>query len=532
MPKLSEQTEKLISRYEQWHQSQRLGESAPTIHVDEVASRVAAFYEKIREVVDWKEEHLMRRAAISRMVKRRLILGEENQGMAESLIMELIRGGHFPNDRIEEKKILEVQRIIDKYKFILQNVPKAPREKLKLQLYNWLLEIAACEIEETLSPPAKEEALIDYMTELMQQRIKPSEGILVIGGFSEQEKNTQIYIAVQRALFNLDSPIISYNLIKKRFPNWVELSVPAAEELAKNIYNLWDSIEKDLNHPLSDKFYKICERYDTPYLLLGDVLSQAPVKEKISQPAVLEGLIKGAYKVRLKTLKSRVSRAAIYATLSIFLTNIVSLLAVEIPFTKYVTGGFNFWAIGVDILGPTFLMAFLVITIRPPKRENLTQVIIESMKIVYKKDKTDIYQLKIRKKRGAIFNFLTILFYFLSFCFTVSLIVWGLSKVNFPALSYLIFVIFISLIAFAGAKIRERAKELHVIEIKEGVISFALDLFAVPIIHLGRWLSIRWKKYNVISVFFSALVDMPFLLFVEFLEQWRYFLREKKEKIH
>ncbi len=523
MSELSEQTKKLISRYQQWYQSQHPGEGATTIHVDEVASRVAAFYEKIREVVDWKEEHLMRRAAISRMVKRRLILGEQHQGMAESLIMELIRGGHFPNDKIEEEKILETQRTIDKYKFILQNIPKAPREKLKLQLYNWLLEIAACEIEETLAPPIKEEALIDYMTELMQQRIK----------INAQEKNIQTYIAVQRALFNLDSPIISYNLIKKRFPNWAQLSVPAAQELAKNIYNLWDSIEKDLNHPLSDKFYRICERYDTPYLLLGDVLSlQTSTQEKISQPAILEGLIKKAYNGRLKTLKSRLSRAAIYATLSIFLTNIVSLLAVEIPFTKYVTGGFNLWAIGVDILGPTFLMALLVVTIRPPKRENLIQVVMETIKIVYKKDKVDTYQLKIRKRRGAIFNLLAILFYFLSFCFTVSLIIWGLSKVNFPVLSYFIFVIFISLIAFAGAKIRERAKELHVIETKERLINFVLDLFAVPIIHLGRWLSIRWKKYNVISVFFSALIDMPFLLFVEFLEQWRYFLREKKEKIH
>jgi len=27
------------------------------------------------------------------------------------------------------------------------------------------------------------------------------------------------------------------------------------------------------------------------------------------------------------------------------------------------------------------------------------------------------------------------------------------------------------------------------------------------------------------------LIDMPFLVFVEFIEQWRYFLKEKKEEI-
>ncbi len=524
MPELSLQTQKLISRYQEWYQSKQPQEGVPTIHVDEVASKVAAFYERIREVVDWKEEHLMRRAAISRMVKRRLLLGENHQDMAESLIMELIRGGHFPNDKIEENKIEEVQKIIDKYRFILKKSPKPPKEKLKIQLYNWILGIAACEVEEALSPPLRERALMNYMTKLMQERIRISQGILVIGGMTEEEKNIQTYIAVQRALFKLDAPLISYNLFKKRYPNYY----------SENIYSVWESVENDLNHPLADKFYRICEKYDTAYLLLGDVLSKDPmgVQEKISQPAVLESAIKNAYNQRLSTLKSRLSRAAVYATLSIFLTNIVSLLAVEIPFTCYVTGHFNFWAIGVDILGPTFLMAFLVVTIRPPKKENLTHVIMETMKIAYQKERKDIYEIKIRKKRGIILNFIISLFYFFSFCLSVGLVIWGLYKVHFPILSYPIFVIFISLIAFAGAKIRERAKELHIIEKKESMLNIVLDLFSVPIVHLGKWLSIRWKKYNVISVFFSALIDMPFLLFVEFLEQWRYFLKEKKEEIH
>jgi len=40
---------------------------------------------------------------------------------------------------------------------------------------------------------------------------------------------------------------------------------------------------------------------------------------------------------------------------------------------------------------------------------------------------------------------------------------------------------------------------------------------------LGRWLSNKWKKYNAIAAFFNALIDMPFWVFVEFLEKWRNF---------
>ena len=73
-----------------------------TIHVDEVASALAGFYEKIREVVEWREEQLMRRAAIERMIKRRLLVEKDGKEISYALVMELIRGGHFPNDKMPE----------------------------------------------------------------------------------------------------------------------------------------------------------------------------------------------------------------------------------------------------------------------------------------------------------------------------------------------------------------------------------------------------------------------------------------------
>jgi len=539
MSQISQPTQKLIIRYQQWHQSLQPKEGTTTIHVDEVASKVAAFYEKIRGIIDWKEEHLLKRRAIERILKRRLFSkldlsnGNifEDPNIAEPLVLELIRGGHFPNDKIEESKIQEVQKAVNKYVFILNQAKSGPK-KSKLQLYSWISGIAACEIEEILSPAIKERALITYMFETINQRIKLSEKMKI----DENEKNTQAYIATQKALFNLDAPVISYHILKYRYPEWKNLPEDQFNEFAENIYSIKEKLEKDLDHPLSDKFYRICEKYDTPFLLLGDVLSKNPMeaKEKLSDPELLEALITTHYNERVKTLKKRLGRAAFYATLSIFLTNIVSLLAIEYPATKIFTfmGEFKLWAVGVDIIGPTFLMFLLVITIKPPKKENLPRVLMEVMKSVYGKDKKDVYEIKKFRKRNIIFETIINLFYLLGFVAILALIVWGLYQVNFPPLSYVIFVVFLSLIAFAGAKIRQRAKELQVIEEKETLFHLFVDPFAVPVIQLGKWLTNKWKRYNVIAVFFSALIDMPFTVFVEFIEQWRYFLKEKKEKIH
>ena len=537
MAQLSQSTKKLINPYQQWHQSLQSKEERITIHVDEVASKVAAFYEKLRGIIDWKEEHLMRRAAIIRKLKRHFVnweLTNFKNEIAEPLVLELIRGGHFPNDKIEETKIVEVQKIINKYIFVFKNSVTAKKRKRKLQFYNWLLEIAACEIEETFCPLRKERALIDYMFELMKERIVLSEGAITIKKMKDEEKNIQIYIAVQQALFKLDKPIISYNLLKYKFPQWK--NGPTREwllEITKNIYIIWDDIKKDLSHPLGKKFYTICEKYDTPYLLLGDVLTEEnpfEISKKISEPEELETLIKKAYKKRLSTLKSRLSRAAFYSTLSILLTNAFSLVILEIPLAKLITGRFMPITILVDILGPTFLMFLFVATIKLPSKNNLNLVIMETMKIVY--GKVDTYEIKILKERGVITRFIIGLIYLFGACISLGIIFGIFELAKFPPTSVIINIIFVALITFAGLAIKKRGKELTIEEKPGGFLGFLSDILLLPMAGSGRWLSNKWKKYNAIAAFFSALIDMPFWVFVEFLEQWRNFLKEKKEEIH
>lgn len=541
MPELSEKTKNLISQYQFWRKSLQPKGGVSTIHVDEVASRVAAFYEKIRMIVDWKEEHLMRRAAIIRKLKRRFLNWElintlaSQTEIAEPLVLELIRGGHFPNDKIEESKIADVQRVINKYIFIFKNAPPKKSGREKLQFYNWLLEVAACEIEETLSSFRKENALIDFMFELMKERIVVNEGIFKIGGLKLEEKNIQIYIAVQQALFKLDHPIVSYNLLKYKFPQWNITSVEQFSEIAKNIYKIWDDIEKDLSHPLGKKFYTICEKYDTPYLLLGDVLSEenpGEVVQKLSNPEVLETLIKKVYNKRLSTLNRRLFRAAFYTTLSVLLGNGLSLFLLEMPLARLIHGRFTPLSIVVDIFESTLLMFLFVATIKPPSKSNFEVVMMETMKIAYQKEKTDIYEIKTPRKKGVITQFIITLTYLLGASVSLTILVWIFRLAEFPLTSVIINIIFIPIIVSAGLAVRKKSEELTVEEKKTGFFGFLFDIFSLPVASLGRWLSNKWKRYNAISAFFNALIDMPFTVFVEFLEKWRYFLKERKEEIH
>jgi len=535
---LSQSTKNLISKYQLWQMSKQGKDGAFTIHVDEVAMKVAAFYEHIRTIVDWKEEHLMQRAAIIRKLKRRFLDLELNnfdvQSLAENLIMELIRGGYFPNDKIEESKIGHVQKIVDKYVFILKQSPENKKGKTGLQFYNRLLEVAACEIEETLTPSTKEMALIEYMFEAMKERIKVNDAIYQRGTLKKEDKDIQIYIAIQQALFKFDAPIISYNLIRYKYPQWENPGEDDLLKISQNIHSIINAIEKDLSHPLGKKFYAICEKYDTAYLLIGDIVlgeNLEKIGQNLYQPALLEEQIKNVYARRLKDLKTKISRVAFYSTISIFITKILTLLLLEIILAKIAAQHINTLSLIADILIPTALMAVLVANVRPPSKKNAHLVIVEIMKIFYYKENPDTYEIKIARKKGVATRIILSLTYLAGACISFGAIYWVLDSLNFPPTSIIINTIFIALILFAGTVVQKRGQELTIEEDSGGFLLFASDILFLPITGMGRFLSNKWKQYNAITAFFNALIDMPFSAFVEFLERWRGFIKEKKEEL-
>jgi len=535
MADISQPTQNLIQKYNLWKNSLKPKEGVPTVHVDEVASKVASFYEQIRTIIDWKEEHLMRRAAVIRKLKRRFLdleLNNFSKEFAELLVLELVRGGYFANDRIEETKIKEVQKSIDKYVFILKNSPENKKNKVVVDFYNKLLEIAACEIEETLAPSIKEMALIDYMFTQMQERIKINENVYQANSLRKEEVDIQIYIAVQQSLFKLDNPIISYNILKYKYSQWDDPSEEELLKIAQNIYKILGDMDYELSHPLGKKFYNICEKYDTPYLLLGDILIKDNIEEvskKIQEPPLLEEMIKKAYSKRLTELKTKIRRAAIYSTASIFITKILSLLILEVILAKIFSGHLNIVSLIADIMVPTLLMAILITTIKRPSSKNLNLAVLETMKIVYQKEKTDTYEVKLSRKRSAVTRLTLSLIYLMGSAITLGFIYWVFNYFGFPLSSIIINMIFIALVLFTGTAIRTRSRELSIEEESAGILGFISDVLLLPITSLGRWMMNKWKRYNAIVLFFNILIDMPFSAFIEFLERWRYFIKERKE---
>jgi len=533
--------EKLVKDYQEIIKNKKLTGSVSTIHVDEIASKVAFIYERVRKVIDWKEEHLIRRGAIERVLKRRLIselssfkLANFNpEKAAEPIVLELIRGGHFANDEIPRDKIDEVKKLLEKYLYILGNNPlyNSANIKDKVNLYNWLLEIAACEMEEILDPPSEENLFINFMTESIIKKIK----IVEEDELSKKDLVLQTYIAVHRALFRLDAPIISYHLIKYFYPNWRKIDQKNLEIITKDITNLLKKINQYLAHPHSGKFQKICEQHDTIFLIIKDIFEKT-IKEKeqiinkLSGVKRLNKIVRDCYGARLSTLKSRLYRSAVYSTLSIFVAGGLSLFIFEVPLAKLFYGRFSPLAVLVDILIPTIVMFVLVAIIKLPKIDNLKRVILEVQKIIYDTDSKDVYEIRLKKRRKLIMNILIGVIYTLTNAGSIVLVFWVFKIARVPITSIYIDTLNVAMVVFAALIIRQKAKEMTVIE-KVSFGEFFLDILSIPVGKLGQWLSAKWKEWNIVSVFFTAIIDIPFLTITEFIESWSSFIKEKKAEI-
>ena len=505
------------------------------IVVDEVAAKVASFYERICGIVDWREEHVLRKTAIERVLKRRmllekgLLLGEDGSETAEQFLKELIRGGHFPNRKISMDRVEEVRVLLNKYIFILDKGP-IQEAKEKNALKRWFMQMASYEVEITLDPHEKEIALILFMTEDLLLRVKLRDG--VNGSISEDETKLQIYVAVHRALFKMDDPVISYHLLERIYQDWHTPSEETLGNATSRIYEVRDLVNRMLSHPLGERFYRLAERYDTPYLILGDVISDniGSLEEIVDNPAKLDIKINEAYKARLGKLKGKIRRAAFYSTVSIFITKVLTVMAIEVPVDKYLEGSFNYTAMAVSALVPPILMVFLITTARITSKDNFEKVKEEVKNLVHGKEKTTYYVDPLRRRKLFAKTFFR-LFYLTSFLLSFGLISWGLLRLSFGPFSIFVFLFFISLVAFAGTKIQQRGRELMVGETKSGFISGMLDFFFLPVIEVGRWTSGQLVRYNAVVFFFNFLIETPIHVFVARFEQWRTFLREKKEEI-
>ena len=118
----------------------------PVIAVSDAVSALSFYYEKIRNVMEYADDHLLRQMAIRRIMSRRSLFGQDPSAIAGPLVRELVRSRYVSNNALPQSLIKDVERILSYYFAVLNGLKKGRLLTGKRQ--EWLLHMASCAIDE------------------------------------------------------------------------------------------------------------------------------------------------------------------------------------------------------------------------------------------------------------------------------------------------------------------------------------------------------------------------------------------------
>jgi len=178
-------------------------------------------------------------------------------------------------------------------------------------------------------------------------------------------------------------------------------------------------------------------------------------------------------------------------------------------------------------------MFLLGVSVRVPSDKN-TELIVKGLDeiIFVPPEKQEKIIMETVTRRSKVATVIYNIIYAIIFTGILGLIIYGLYRLNFNIVSGAIFIIFLSLISFFGFRIRSSAHEFIVKKKSGGFLSFLFDIGFLPVIRLGRWISLKSAKINVMIFLLDVIIEAPFKTIIDYLEGLVGFLREKKEEVY
>jgi hypothetical protein len=505
-------------------------EGVETIHVSNITRGLGFLYERIRNVLDYKEESLWAKNAILRILKRRelQILSGEDIGLF--LIQELIRGRYLENDSVPESKAIEVDRVLAKYRGIwMAAFPEGiVAEKSQRLRADWLLGIAASEIEEVLRKDWRDFLYFQFLYDSLRGRIEfPAE-------IDEETSRLQLYLASFRAFFQADTDMESWMLWRIAFPNWKE-NIGEAElaKIGKELPAIYGRFQTLLSWPFRQGLERLVKRRSVLVTFLSGILREnlAEAESILTDADKLEENLKKVYQERYNENRHRLRRSAFRAIFFILLTKVLLALAVEVPYERWAFGRVDSYTLMLNILLPPVILLVASLSIRMPGEEsNFAKLLVEFNRLI-SPDKEILGTLKLRKPRKPLAKVSIGTLYIANFALTFGILFWIVRMLHFNLASAIIFVLFLSIVSFFALRLRQTANELVAMDDTEHWARQLFDFLIFPIVEVGRALSWGFRSLNLLVLLFDFLLEAPFHSFIAILEEWFAFLRERKESL-
>ncbi|MFA5582931.1 MAG: hypothetical protein WDA09_01850 [Bacteriovoracaceae bacterium] len=490
-----------------------------TIHVNEMAGSVYFIYEKMRNAVEYREQHLFRRSAIERLINRKVFVEDNLKNIGTEVIKELIKTRYLENDIISVDAVKKVDGVVTRYHSLYKEIKKSSNKKTKKYLRSVLV-IAACEVENIIWPNKDEELFLNFTYNSFLKSLKvpdnTDKSILLIS----------VYFAVHRSLWKSDLPMIEFYLFKN-YPEWSSNSL-SDNDKAETFISFFNFLEEIKDSAIFTQVQRKVRKNIAPYKLLRAAIFKENLREKITDRGVFldkirKLLAKEYYKQRQKT-----NRMIIQSIIYIFLTKVLLALLLEVPYEIFVENRMSLIPLTVNLIFPPAFMFILGILIPKPTEANSQEIEKRILEIVYSDGKSLSYSINdSSRKIGFFFSFL----YLLTFAISFGMVIYLLMLLEFNIISGIIFFVFFSAVSFFSYRVSQGAQELVLIEKRKTIRETIFEFITFPFIKLGQWLSDKYSKINILVFFLDYLIEIPLKSLLALLEDWSSFINRQKENM-
>ena len=496
--------------------------------VSRTVSTFAVLYEKARNAVEFRAEHLVRRAAIERILKRRIALESDPKIITENLILELIWAKYIDSSLVDDAEIHKVVAIITKYLYLRQSVFGSSSPKYQGVTWETVIGIASAEIDEAIISAIKREALVNFVYQSIRGKIQ-------ITSVEPNVLNMLTYIAVERSYAQSDNALIIYHLLKMFDPSWTTRSLGDIAPTVQSFITTIQTIQQQLNSPLITPLGRYIRKQLPPFLLLRDFFFEQEQNARliIEDPVKFEETLSTIASKRYQETGQKVRRAVVRSIIYIFLTKMILAFALEAPADILIFHRIDYIPLAINALFPPLLLFLITAFIAIPGSDNTKRLLDRIKLIIYHFDEyqkgQDAFTMAQTRKRpllGGIFSFI----YMIGFMISFGLIVFILTKLHFNFASQAIFLFFVAMVTLFAYRIRQSAKEYEMIE-RGAFLEPIVDFFFLPILYAGDILSKEIAKINVFIFIFDFILEAPLKVIFEVIEEWIRFIRTKKEEI-
>jgi hypothetical protein len=536
----SEEAKKIFQAiYRDKNKKESYDDDAQKIKVSEIISKMAFYYEKIRNAVEYEEEHLLRKNAIERILKRQIVIENtmsfktlNSVEISKHLMSELIRAGYLPNNTLPESKIFDIAKIIEKYLKLKTYCLPVVRDnhEMKNEVLNWIMALDASEIEEALGDGKVDGVIIEAMYKILIDNI-----VLADNNPYQEDKEIQAYIGTYRSFLKFDQDMIALILLKYYNANWQNPSDEEIKNIAEKIIPLRKAIAYHLDHPLAGQISRLISRYTVFFTILKDVADQDPVgiyETLKNDTKAFARKIKEACNKKYKASKAKLWRAAVRSIIYIFVTKSFLAVLLEVPATQFFGEPLNKFALGINITFPAMLLFIIVAFTKLPSEKNSEKIVDGIKSIVYKEfERKEPFTLRQPIKRSGYSNSIFGIIYFITFLFSIAVVISGLDRVGFNWVSIIIFLFFLLFVSFFSVRIRKNARDYIIVPARETFLNLISDFFYIPIVSAGKWLSEKFSRINVFVFVLDFIIEAPFKIFVEIAEEWTRYVKDRRDEI-